>query len=63
MNKLDQLQKDVADAEAAESHVYEEWKDDPFHLDADAAWEASVVASMLASSVKSNVRLVTLAEE
>ena len=45
MNKLDQLQKDVADAEAAESHVYEEWKDDGFHLDADAAWEASMVAS------------------
>ena len=45
MTKLEQLRKDVAGAEAAESHVYEEWKDDGFHLDADAAWEASMVAS------------------
>ena len=45
MNKLEQLQKDVADAEAVKSHVYGEWKDDGFHLDAGAAWEASMVAS------------------
>ena len=36
MSKLEQLQKDVEDAEAAFSHVYEEWKDDAFHLDAYA---------------------------
>ena len=32
MSKLEQLLKDVEDADAAEGHVYEEWKDDGFHL-------------------------------
>ena len=48
MSKLEQLLKDVEDADAAEGHVLEEWKDDPLHLDADAAWEASMVASIKA---------------
>tara|TARA_R110000824_G_scaffold205367_1_gene390209 strand:- start:757 stop:1074 length:318 start_codon:yes stop_codon:yes gene_type:complete len=48
MSKLEQLLKDVEDADAAEGHVLEEWKDDPLHLDADAAWEASMVVSIKA---------------
>ena len=56
LNKLEQLQKDVEDAEASESHVLEEWKDDPFHLDADAAWEASMVVSIKAKKALYNYR-------